>query len=61
VLVVLDLTKPVMGGAETWRRLRKIAPDVLVIGSSGYDETKAASHFGAGVAVSSRNPTGPGS
>lgn len=55
-LIILDLTMPVMGGAETLLHLRKIDPDVLVIGSSGYDETKAAARFGMGVVAFLQKP-----
>ncbi|HEY7391125.1 MAG TPA: ATP-binding protein [Bryobacteraceae bacterium] len=55
-LVILDLTMPVMGGAETLRQLRQIDPDALVIGSSGYDESNAAIQFGAGTAAHLQKP-----
>jgi CheY-like chemotaxis protein len=45
-----------MGGAETLRQLRQIDPDVLVIGSSGYDESNAAIQFGAGAAAYLQKP-----
>ena len=35
-LVILDMIMPGMGGAEVFRELKKIAPDVKVILSSGY-------------------------
>ncbi|MBN2030071.1 PAS domain S-box protein [bacterium] len=35
-LVLLDLIMPVMGGKETYRRLKEIDPHVLVILTSGY-------------------------
>jgi PAS domain S-box-containing protein len=44
--VVLDLTMPVMGGAETLTRLRAIAGDVPVILCSGYSEEQVREHFG---------------
>jgi CheY-like chemotaxis protein len=49
-LVLLDMTMPVMSGEEALRRLREIAPDVPVIGSSGYDEKEAVRRFGDGLA-----------
>ncbi len=55
-LVILDLTMPIMGGAETLQRLREVDPGVLVIGSSGYDEVNATSRFGAGVAAFVQKP-----
>ena len=36
--VVLDLTMPIMDGAETLRNLRRIREDVKVVLSSGYHE-----------------------
>ena len=35
-LVVLDMIMPDMGGAETFERLRAVAPDVKILLSSGY-------------------------
>ena len=40
-VVLLDLTMPVMGGAEAFRQLRLIRPNVRVILSSGYNEVEA--------------------
>ena len=49
--IVLDVTMPRMGGEETFRRLRQIAPDVRVLLSSGYSEQEATSVFaGKGLA-----------
>jgi len=36
--VMLDLTMPGISGEETYRRMRKIVPDLKVIIASGYDE-----------------------
>jgi signal transduction histidine kinase len=44
-LVLLDLTMPVMGGAEALLKLRAIRPDVAVILTSGYDQTRALQGF----------------
>ncbi len=44
-LVLLDLTMPVMGGEEALRKLRAIRPDVAVILTSGYDQTRALQGF----------------
>ena len=55
-LVILDLTMPVMGGAETLRGLRRINPEVVVIASSGYDERDASRHFGSGIAAFLKKP-----
>ena len=43
--VVLDLTMPLMSGEETLRRLRDIDPDVVVILSSGFNQSEATRHF----------------
>jgi len=51
VLVLLDLTMPVMGGEEAFHRLRAIRPDVEIILTSGYDEAQALAGF-AGKEVS---------
>ena len=37
--VILDMSMPVMGGAECFHRLRDISPDVKVILSTGYAES----------------------
>ncbi|MCG8588282.1 MAG: response regulator [Proteobacteria bacterium] len=44
-LVLLDMTMPVMDGGETFRELRRQAPEVKVILSSGYDELEATRRF----------------
>src|SRR5581483_4688351 len=44
-LIILDLTMPVMSGTETLGHIRKIAPDVPVIISSGYDASRANVEF----------------
>jgi two-component system cell cycle sensor histidine kinase/response regulator CckA len=44
--VVLDLTMPVMGGAETLQRLRAIASGIPVILCSGYSEEQVREQFG---------------
>jgi CheY-like chemotaxis protein len=43
-LVLLDLTMPVMAGAETLRRLRAVAPDLPVILMSGYGDAEVLRH-----------------
>jgi PAS domain S-box-containing protein len=43
--VLLDLTMPRMGGEETLHELRRINENVVVILSSGYDETEIALRF----------------
>jgi two-component system cell cycle sensor histidine kinase/response regulator CckA len=45
-LVLLDLTMPVMSGEEAFRQLRAIRRDVVIILTSGYDETQALEGFG---------------
>ena len=35
-LIILDMTMPVMGGAETFIRLREIQPDVAILVYSGF-------------------------
>ena len=50
-LVLLDMTMPVMGGEEAFRRLKEIRPDVKVILSSGYNQVEAIRRFtGKGLA-----------
>ncbi len=45
-LVLLDMLMPVMSGDETLKALRRIRPDVPVIGSSGYNAAVARERFG---------------
>jgi len=45
VLVVLDMTMPVMGGAEAYTELRRVRADVRVILMSGYNEQDATNRF----------------
>jgi PAS domain S-box-containing protein len=49
-LVLLDMTMPVMDGAEALRRMAEIRPDVVVLASSGYDEREAQQRFGTRIA-----------
>jgi CheY-like chemotaxis protein len=44
-LVFVDLLMPVMDGRATCQELRRVAPDVKIILSSGYDELEAADMF----------------
>jgi signal transduction histidine kinase/CheY-like chemotaxis protein len=46
-LVILDLTMPVMSGAETLEALRRIRPDLAIVLSSGFSEIEATLRFGA--------------
>lgn len=45
VLVLLDLTMPLMSGEETLRELQRRSPQVRVILSSGYNEQSTVSEF----------------
>ena len=45
VLVLLDLTMPDLDGEETFRELRRMAPRVRVLMSSGYTESEIAPRF----------------
>ncbi len=45
--VVLDMNMPRMDGAEAFRQMRRIAPGVPVILTSGFDEQDAVSEFTA--------------
>ena len=44
-VVLLDLSMPRMGGAETFRRLRRIRPDLPILMMSGYTEQVVAPQF----------------
>jgi signal transduction histidine kinase/CHASE3 domain sensor protein/CheY-like chemotaxis protein len=46
-LVILDLTMPVMSGAETLEALRRLRPDLAIVLSSGFSEIEATLRFGA--------------
>jgi CheY-like chemotaxis protein len=41
-LVILDMTMPVMGGRETFEKLKELNPDVRAILSTGYSEDDRA-------------------
>lgn len=43
--VILDIIMPVMGGAETFDRLREIRPDIRVLLSSGYSADSEATEI----------------
>jgi CheY-like chemotaxis protein len=45
-LVVLDMNLPGMKGAEVYRVMKQINPEVKVIVSSGYDEAEVERRFG---------------
>jgi len=44
--VLLDMTMPVLGGAEVLPHLKRLAPGLPVIGSSGHSEITARADFG---------------
>lgn len=44
-VVLLDMTMPVMGGAEAYHHIREERPDARVIVSSGFDQVEAARRF----------------
>ena len=44
--VLLDMTMPILGGAEVLRHLKRLAPRLPVIGSSGHSEITARADFG---------------
>ena len=55
--VILDLTMPHMDGAEAFREIRKLRPDIPIILSSGYTEEIIAERFaGADVAAFIEKP-----
>ena len=49
-VVLLDLTLPRLSGADAFRAMRRLRPDVPVVLSSGYDRDDAAGLIGADVA-----------
>ncbi|MFK7956290.1 MAG: response regulator [Lysobacterales bacterium] len=56
--VVLDLSMPVLDGAETFAQLRKIQPEVQVILSSGFAEQEILNRFqGQGLCAAVQKPT----
>lgn len=59
-LVLLDLTMPVLGGEEVFRRIRRQAPDLPVILMSGYSEHELSSRFaGRGISAFLQKPLRP--
>ncbi len=58
--VMLDMTMPRMNGAEAFREMRRIRPDVRVLLCSGYDEEAATAQFaGKGLAGFLQKPFAP--
>lgn len=49
-IVLLDLTMPVMGGAEAFILMNEIRPDVPIIVSSGYEESMVRGQFSSALA-----------
>jgi CheY-like chemotaxis protein len=45
-LVLLDLTMPVMNGADALRAIRSLAPDARILMMSGFDEQESSERFG---------------
>jgi two-component system response regulator (stage 0 sporulation protein F) len=59
-LVLLDLTMPILGGAEAATELRRICPDVPIVAMSGYGDIEVMQHFSqAGVDDFLAKPFGP--
>ena len=59
-VVVLDLTMPVMSGAEALRELRAVRDDVRVVLSSGYAEQDSSTQLsGDGVSAFVQKPYRP--
>jgi len=57
LLVLLDLTMPDLGGEETFRELRRVAPQLKVILMSGYNEQEVTRQFvGRGPAAFLQKP-----
>jgi len=48
-LVLLDLTMPVLGGAEAAAELRRVRPGVPIIAMSGYGDIEVMQRFGEAV------------
>jgi two-component system, cell cycle sensor histidine kinase and response regulator CckA len=44
-LVLLDMTMPILGGAEAATELRRIRPDIPIIAMSGYGDIEVLQHF----------------
>jgi CheY-like chemotaxis protein len=44
-LILLDLTMPILGGAEAATELRRIRPDIPIIAMSGYGDIEVMQHF----------------
>lgn len=48
--ILLDMAMPVMGGEQAFKNLVQIRPSIVVIATSGYDESETVSRFGSGLA-----------
>jgi PAS domain S-box-containing protein len=49
-VVLLDMTMPVMSGVETMQKLLELDREVVVIATSGYNESEAMQIFGSSIA-----------
>ncbi|MFT3927187.1 MAG: PAS domain-containing protein [Myxococcales bacterium] len=58
-VIVLDMTMPVMGGAEAARSLRKERVGVPIVASSGYSESETLERFGDIAPLFLRKPYRP--
>jgi PAS domain S-box-containing protein len=58
-VILLDMAMPVMGGEEAFKKLMEIRPEILVVASSGYDETETVARFGHGLAGFLQKPYTP--
>jgi CheY-like chemotaxis protein len=57
VLVLLDLTMPVMDGEQAFTELRRLQPDVRVVLMSGFNRQEAVARFtGKGLASFLQKP-----
>jgi CheY-like chemotaxis protein len=54
--VILDMTMPVLGGEEAFRRIRAIRPDARIVLSSGYNEVEAIRRFNEGISAFIQKP-----
>jgi len=58
-LVLLDMTMPVMSGADTLKGLLAVRADIPVIATSGYDEMEALRRFGQRISGFIQKPYPP--
>jgi PAS domain S-box-containing protein len=55
-VVLMDLTMPVMGGREAFRRMNEIRPSIPIVISSGYGESAVREQFTSALAGVLRKP-----